>query len=407
MPTALTALTARAHRARWSAKSITAAVALALHVWVLGLWSAQSGRDRPAQVTVPERNAPSGSMQRLVRVLPIRMSPSLPKPAETAVAVAVPESAPPLRQNVVSVGQAAALALAAPSAVAAPAAQITPPASPPTHPPADPSTDPRTDPRSDLEGDASLASASAISPADGVMPPQALPVYATRAPDPIRLRYALQWGIAPAARSGEAELSWQHDGARYRLMLDGLVGASKGRSDRATPLVQQTSSGGFDIAGLAPERFVDQRRGQRGRREYSAHFSRELPREEQRIRFSGPRIVHPAWPGTQDRLGWIAQLAAIALAAGAVPPEVSMFVVDGRGYGQVWTFAQRGLDDVATPLGTVQAVKLQREPQRPHDWRVEAWLDPQRSFWPARVRMSLPLSGAAFELHLLAEPTVP
>ena len=389
MPTALTALTARAHRARWSAKSITAAVALALHVGVLGLWSAQSGRDRPSQVTVPDRNAPSGPMQRLVLVLPIRVSPSLPKPAETAVAVAVPESAPPPRQNVVSAGQAAAHPRAAVVALA------------------DPSTDPRTDPRSDLEGDASLASASAISPADGVMPPQALPVYATRAPDPIRLRYALHWGIAPAARSGEAELSWQHDGARYRLMLDGLVGASKGRSDRATPLVQQTSSGGFDIAGLAPERFVDQRRGQRGRREYSAHFSRELPREEQRIRFSGPRIVHPAWPGTQDRLGWIAQLAAIALAAGAVPPEVSMFVVDGRGYGQVWTFAQRGLDDVATPLGTVHAVKLQREPQRPHDWRVEAWLDPQRSFWPARVRMSLPLSGAVFELHLLAEPTVP
>ena len=98
------------------------------------------------------------------------------------------------------------------------------------------------------------------------------------------------------------------------------------------------------------------------------------------------------------------QLAAIAQAAGGVPPELSLFVVDARGAGDLWTFKLQGSEPINTGKGTVQALKLLREPQQLHDWRVEAWLDPQQGYWPARLRMSLPRSGAVFDLSLLAEP---
>jgi hypothetical protein len=207
-------------------------------------------------------------------------------------------------------------------------------------------------------------------------------VYATRAPAPTRLHYRLQAGD----RRGEAVLDWQHDGKAYLLQLEA--------QEQGAPLLQQTSSGGFDAAGLAPERFVDRRRG---RGAGAANFLRDSGR----ITFSGPRTEHPAWPGVQDRLGWIAQLAAIAAAAGRVPPRVSIFVVDGRGYGGLWTFEEAGSEAIDTPLGTVLATRVERAPQQLSDWRVQAWLDPQRDHWPVRLRMTVARSGAVFELNAI------
>ncbi len=207
-------------------------------------------------------------------------------------------------------------------------------------------------------------------------------------PAPAELRYALQWG----AHTGQARLEWQHDAAHYRLTLRADV--------RGAPLWQQSSSGGFDVAGLAPERFVDSRRG---RGALAANFQRASGR----ITFSGPRVEYPAWPGAQDRLSWIVQLAAIANAAGQVPPQVALFVVDGRGVGDVWSFVNQGAVVVDTPHGPVLATHVMRQPQRPMDWRVDAWLDAQRGHWPVRLRMTVPRAGMVFELQLSTEATPP
>lgn len=220
----------------------------------------------------------------------------------------------------------------------------------------------------------------------GSGPAQPPPVYPTRPPDPVRLHYRLQL----PNRNVPAQLTWAHEADQYRMRLEAL-------GPQLQPVLVQTSQGGFDAAGLAPERFVD-RRGARGAR--AANFQRDIGR----ITFSGPRIEHPAWPGAQDRLSWMAQLAAICAAAGAMPPQVSMFVVDGRGLGDVWTFVDQGVETLATPLGPVQATQVVREPQRLIDWRVQAWLDPRRGWWPVALRMTVPRSGAVFELQLVAEP---
>lgn len=236
------------------------------------------------------------------------------------------------------------------------------------------------------------ASATAPSPLaeEGLAPAPPPPTYATRPPDPVRLMYALRIGAGAAARAGLAQLDWQHDGQRYLLDL-------QARTADGGPLLWQTSQGLLDEHGLAPDRYSDQRHGQRGR---VARMAANFQRDSARITFSGPRNEYPAWPGAQDRLGWIAQLAAIAQAAGGLPAEVSLFVVDARGAGRLWRIQAAGAETLDLPGGALATLKVQREPQALHDWGVQAWLDPQRGYWPVRLQMSLPERGVVFALDL-------
>ncbi len=231
---------------------------------------------------------------------------------------------------------------------------------------------------------AALAAAQAED--ESGLPP---PLYPVRLPEPVQLRYALSIN----GQSGEAVLIWRHDGQRYSLQLDGLP-AMPGR-----PLLAQASQGAIAAEGLAPERFVDRRRGGR---QQAANFQHDTGH----IGFSGPAIRYPAWPGAQDRLSWLAQLAAI-LAAGHAQPEVQLFVVDARGLGGLWRLQR--LDDqwLPTPGGEAWLQQWQREPPRPEGLRVQAWLDASRGHWPVQLRFSVPRSGHVLELRLLAEPALP
>ncbi len=235
--------------------------------------------------------------------------------------------------------------------------------------------------------------ASDSAPPDSAEPP---PVYPTRLPAPVQLRYSMQLN----GQSGEAVLDWRHDGQRYVLALEA-------RSGRLKPLVEQLSQGGFDAAGLAPERFTDQRRG-RGQR--AANFRRDIGR----IGFSGPQIDYPAWPGAQDRLSWWAQLAAIqaeAAFAQVVPlSAVTLFVVDARGAGDWWRFVSQGDAVLDTALGRVLTQHWRRDPDaadRHDSQRTEVWLDPTRGHWPVLLRTTTLRSGDVFELRLAAEPGLP
>ena len=316
--------------------------------------------------------------------------PAAPRSVALAAAATAAQSPDRLRSATPSLADLAPAAAVAPCAAVPPFAAAAPAA------PAAP-------------GGASLAAAGAAladdlehrplpSPpgADDAAPP----VYATRIPPPVHLRYALRYN----GQAGEAELSWRHDGARYQLALNGL-GATQA-------LVVQTSQGGFDSAGLAPERFTDRRRG--GPLQ-AANFRRDIGR----IGFSGPAVDYPAWPGAQDRLSWLPQFVAIrtaaASAAGLVAAGVadvgrstiSLFVVDARGGGALWHFQPEGEDLLATALGPVATQRWRREPPRPEGLRVEAWLDAARGHWPVLLRFTALRSGDVFELRLREEPSLP
>jgi hypothetical protein len=202
----------------------------------------------------------------------------------------------------------------------------------------------------------------------------------TRVPPPAQLHYALRRGDA----QGAARLDWTIDGERYELQLHALM--PRGRA------IEQRSQGGFDDAGIAPLRLADRRAGRDVR---AANFQRDRGT----VSFSGPGWELPLQPGTQDRLSWLVQLAALA---GAAPDSLregaqwTMRVVGVRGASSQWRFEVRGRDTV----GTASAWWLVREPSQPYDVRVEVWLDPMRGPWPLRMRQTQIPGGEPLEWTL-------
>ena len=218
-----------------------------------------------------------------------------------------------------------------------------------------------------------------------------LPVYATTLPTSLTLRYALTRGTS----RGTAELRWMLEGDRYQLALHSEVGGAQA--------LGSASEGSIDANGLAPERHTESRRSRDVR---AVNFQRDSAR----ITFSGPRAAYPLLPGAQDRLSWMLQLGAIMEANPALRragSEISMFVAGSRGDAQVWIFNVLDSEAVSTALGEVQAaVHVRREPRRPYDTQVEAWLDPARGHLPARIRLTVRPTGEPtdFVLQGLGSP---
>lgn len=218
---------------------------------------------------------------------------------------------------------------------------------------------------------------------------EAIPVYPTAFAPSQTLTYHLRRGLL----SGTGVLSWHHDppneaGASYELRLEAkALGLS---------LLTQVSQGHFDAAGLAPQRFTDQRLRSSTR---AANFQRERGL----IGFSGPSVEFQMVPGVQDRLSWMLQLPAI-LEAGpqrAAPGErVTLYVIGARGDAAVWSFRYQGHESVTTEAGELPAVKFIREPRQPNDTQAEVWLDPAHHHLPVRARLGNPPDGEVLDLVL-------
>jgi len=227
----------------------------------------------------------------------------------------------------------------------------------------------------------------------GAPPPagEAAPAtYRTRIPPPFLLAFELQRGAA----IGRGELRFDPGPDGYALTLTTQI---PGRE-----ALGLASRGRLDAHGLAPERYADLRRG---RERQAANFDRDSAR----ITYSGPPVAHELLPGAQDRLSWMVQLPAIveadpaAFGAGA---KVRVQVSGARGDAAVWTFVVQGHE--AGGGASPGLLHLVREPARPYDTRVEAWLDPGRGHLPARLRLSYPPAGEGLELRaaaVIATPT--
>lgn len=325
------------------------------HAWLAGPW-----RGPAASTGQPGGRARAGLQLTHIEAVPL--SAPVAQPPAAPVAVIASPAAPPAERIVRrAVPQAAPSAPAASTAAASSAASEPAPSAP-------------EEPETEFAG------------AGTDRPP---PLYATQLPPAVQLRYLLRRGPA----QGEATLDWQPEAGRYTLQFEASL--------RGLWLMQQRSSGQIDANGLAPERFTDRRRG---RGQPSATFDREAGR----IRFSGPPVDYPAWPGAQDRLAWVVQLAGIyraAQAAGHEPlPRVTLFVTGARGGAGLWTFELQGREAIQGPLGTVDTLYLRREPERLEDLRVEAWLDPARGHWPVRLRLTPLRGGPPLEWWLASEP---
>ena len=229
---------------------------------------------------------------------------------------------------------------------------------------------------------------SALAPAANA---PAWPVYATRAPPSLSLRYAVAQQVSAAASApaaGSAVLEWSNSGGAFTLRLAAAVA---GRPPR-----DWESTGRFDSAGVAPEHLVER---ERGRDKRSVSFDHDGAR----VRFSSAPGALAVAPGAQDRWSWIAQLAAIAEAGarrhGLAGPW-TLQVAGLRGDLERWTFrvlppdrpppGPSGNELSAPPDRAPGLLHVLRAPDRPYDLRIEAWLSPDLHHFPAALRMSTP-----------------
>ena len=211
---------------------------------------------------------------------------------------------------------------------------------------------------------------------------QAPPTFATQFAPAVVLSYEMR----RAGLRGEAQMVWQPRGERYTLALTGTAAGQ--------PLLAWASTGGFDNAGLAPERFVNRSRGRDVR---AANFQRE----HARISFSSSTATYPLLAGAQDRLSWMLQLPAIVQAAPqrfTPGTRIPVFVVGARADADVWDFEVEAIEALDLPTGRIeQTLRLLREPRRPYDTRVEVWLDPAQHHLPVRVRLITATTGEGNE----------
>lgn len=223
---------------------------------------------------------------------------------------------------------------------------------------------------------------TAALPAEGDAPP---PVYDTQMPPPFRLLFALRRG----ALSGLAELVMERTAAGYTLDLKGTA--------LGLEVLGMSSRGTLGPNGLMPERFVDRRRG---KDRLAANFDHAAGR----ITYSGSAAAQALWPGGQDRLSWMVQLAAIVEAAPTRYPagsRIALSVSGARADVDTWTFVVQGRQRLVLPAGAVtDALHLTREPRRPYDTQVEVWLNPAQSHLPARARLTVLPGGETLELSL-------
>ncbi|MEO7336697.1 MAG: hypothetical protein ABIV63_08955 [Caldimonas sp.] len=211
-----------------------------------------------------------------------------------------------------------------------------------------------------------------------------IPIYRTRIPPAATLRYAIKRGAA----LGSGELQWRPRADGYTLRFETAVDG--------VPATSQSSEGGFDVAGLAPVRFLD-------RRTRRAALSTNFRRAEGQVSFSGSGRQLALVQGAQDRLSWMIQLAA-AVAAQASPcaadGRVVLPVVGLKGEADVWTFRCAPHDGPDALTGTPDALRLVREGAGPYDLDLEVWLDPARHFLPVRVTLSNGVPGQRQEFEL-------
>lgn len=184
----------------------------------------------------------------------------------------------------------------------------------------------------------------------------------------------LHYQIHRKGLTADARLIWNVQSEGFVLSMQGGVVGYTPRD--------WVSVGELDPAGLAPQRMIERMQGR-------AVAAVNFQRDKNLISFSGPSSTAPLYPGAQDRVSWIMQLAGVAQAhQPALKLNDTLFfqVAGPRGHVELWRFqvVERGLvllDDGRKLLG----LALVREAQRPYDTHIRVWLAIEHQHLPVRL----------------------
>ena len=209
-------------------------------------------------------------------------------------------------------------------------------------------------------------------------PTTVLPAPAFEWPPSTRLSYRLQ-GHYRGPVEGSARVEWLRSGTHYQVHLDVVIGPS------LAPLItrQMSSSGTLTAAGLVPRRYDELTRiAWRDARLEVIHF------DPWRIVLPGGREA-PWLEGVQDavsqfvQLTWRFTLDPTLLNPGRVldVPLALPRRVD------TWTYDVRAAETLWTPVGAIDAVRVQprRQPRAGGDLVAEIWFAPTLQYLPVRI----------------------
>lgn len=206
-------------------------------------------------------------------------------------------------------------------------------------------------------------------------------------PGAIKLVYKVEANKFPYTLNGE--LAWAHEGGHYEASLSfGAFGQTR----------TQTSRGLIGPEGLMPERFSDKFRS-----EMAAHFNRA----QGKVTFSANTPDAALILGAQDRLSVLIQLAALVSSAPERfgPATTLTIQTIGPRDADLWLFTVGDMETLELPGGTLQGLKLTRNPRQAYDQQVDIWLAPTLGYLPARIRITEANGDFIDQKWAASEPT--
>jgi hypothetical protein len=216
-----------------------------------------------------------------------------------------------------------------------------------------------------------LAGAFAAAHADAPAPRPTDP------PPSADLQYKITARQKGISLSGDAQVSWRAGEGKYSV-------ATESRAQILGKILESRSEGEIDAFGLAPAQFAEKR----FRKEQTiASFDRSA----RTLSFNTGKQNYPLAGGEQDRSSVQWQLAALARAQPAkfTPGSEWKFFVAGRKDADAWVFKVVKREKIATGLGQLDAVHLEKAPPADSkDQHIDLWLAPGRDWYPVQVRFS-------------------
>jgi len=163
----------------------------------------------------------------------------------------------------------------------------------------------------------------------------------------------------------------RHDGKTYSIVEE-----SKGKGVLALlGHITRTSHGTIGPRGLRPLEFTDVRTGRD-----PASVSFDWTKLTLTMKFKGPPEVRSMPANAQDRLS-VAFTFSFAI-PGSEP--VTVHSADGKGIS-TYTYKAEGHEQVKTPAGEFDALKLVKQRDGPEDKSTELWLAADRGYLPVRI----------------------
>ena len=181
---------------------------------------------------------------------------------------------------------------------------------------------------------------------------------------------------------GDARVQWLREGAHYQVHLEAWIGP------KIAPLMSRrlSSDGEITPLGLAPKRFDEVTGGLAGGNRQSTLL----------FDLGGVRLANgrrePVPDGTQDAASQFVQFTWLFL-TGRQSAQGDLLIQQPLALPRnvhLWRYRVRGMEDVATPLGTIPAWHVDSDMDMEDtrgDMQAEFWLAPSLQYLPVRVRI--------------------